>query len=198
MGADLDRVAVNGLPLLYETGTEPAVAAGFVVLVPQLPDTTNSPPRLRLWMDEVLPRYGVDRDRLYLTGLSQGGFGVFDYLEDFGDINEFAGDGADRRRLRPGDPVRGLAEHTAVGVPWRSRSQGQRDGFDQNCRFGERQLRADRTDAGHPTYPGVGHNSWDLTYGLTGMAPGPTNPVRDPYDVDIFSWMLAHVRSRTR
>jgi len=64
VGASLDSVAVNGLPLLYEQGIEPAVAAGFIVLVPQNPDTTNSPPRLRLWLDEVLPRYAVDRDRL--------------------------------------------------------------------------------------------------------------------------------------
>ena len=69
---------------------EPAVAAGFIVLAPQNPDTTNSPARVRLWLNEVLPRYGVDRDRLYLTGLSQGGFGVFDYLGAYGDTNEFA------------------------------------------------------------------------------------------------------------
>jgi len=48
------------------------------------------------------------------------------------------------------------------------------------------------------TYPGVGHDSWDLTYGLTGMAPGVTNPLRDPYDIDVYTWMLGHVRSRTR
>ena len=48
------------------------------------------------------------------------------------------------------------------------------------------------------TYPGVGHDSWDLTYTLSGMAPGLTDPAFDPYDVDIYTWMLAHVRSRTR
>jgi hypothetical protein len=48
------------------------------------------------------------------------------------------------------------------------------------------------------TYPGVGHNAWDLTYTLSGMAPGLTNPIRDPYDIDIYTWLLGHVRSRTR
>ncbi|MGZ7036023.1 MAG: hypothetical protein ACXVIQ_12495, partial [Ilumatobacteraceae bacterium] len=48
------------------------------------------------------------------------------------------------------------------------------------------------------TYPGVGHDSWDLTYTLSGMAPGLTDPSYNPYDVDVYTWMLGHVRSRTR
>lgn len=197
VGAALDSVAVNGLPLLYESGTEPATASGFIVLVPQNPDTTNSPPRLRLWLNEVLPRYAVDRDRLYLTGLSQGGFGVFDYLGAYGDSNEFAA-------MVPiaggyNGPIRcGAWEHTAlwafhgeadprVDVAGSVRTVGY---VDDHCAPTER-LRI-------TTYPGVGHDSWDLTYQLTGMAPGLTNPQRDPYDVDVYTWMLGHVRSRTR
>ncbi|MEO7371847.1 MAG: hypothetical protein ABIZ69_13335, partial [Ilumatobacteraceae bacterium] len=197
VGASLDSVAVNGLPLLYENGIEPAVAAGFVVLVPQNPDTTNSPPRLRLWLQEVLPRYAVDRDRLYLTGLSQGGFGVFDYLGAYGDTNEFAAmvpiAGGYNQSIRCAD-----WQHTALWA-----FHGEADprvnvagsiktvGFvNANCAPSE-PLRV-------TTYPGVGHDSWDLTYTLTGMASGLTNPARDPYDVDVYTWMLGHVRSRTR
>ncbi|MDQ1425101.1 MAG: hypothetical protein QOD72_2599 [Acidimicrobiaceae bacterium] len=196
-GATLDGVAVNGLPHLYEAGIEPAVAAGFIVLAPQNPDTTNSPPRVRLWLDEVLPRYAVDRDRLYLTGLSQGGFGVFDYLGYYGDTNEFAAmvpiAGGFNQGIRCGN-----WRHTALWA-----FHGEADpkvnvsgsintvGFvNANCAPSER-LRV-------TTYPGVGHDSWDLTYDLSGMAPGLTNPARDAYDVDIYTWMLAHVRSRTR
>ncbi len=196
-GTSLDSVAVNGLPLLYETATEPAVAAGFIVLVPQLPDTTNSPPRLRLWMDEVLPRYGVDRDRLYLTGLSQGGFGTFDYLEYYGNTNEFAAM----------VPIAGGFNRLIECAEWRNTPlwafHGEADlsvnvagsirtveYVDANC--------APTEPMRLTTYPGVGHDSWDLTYTLSGMAPGLTNPAYDPYDVDIYTWMLGHVRSRTR
>jgi len=170
IGADLDSVAVNGLPLLYESGTEPAVAAGFIVLVPQLPDTTNSPPRLRLWMDEVLPRYGVDRDRLYLTGLSQGGFGVFDYLEDFGDTNEFAAmvpiAGGFNRLIRCAD-----WRHTPL---W--------------AFHGEQDLSVDVMGSIN-TVQSVNANC------------APTERERlttYPYDIDVYTWMLAHVRSSTR
>ena len=196
-GATLDSVAVNGLPRLYESGTEPAVAAGFIVLVPQAPDTTNSPPRLRLWLDEVLPRYAVDRDRLYLTGLSQGGFGTFDYLEYYGDTNEFAAmvpiAGGFNRPIRCADwrhtPLWAFhgEEDLSVNVAGSIRTVGA---VNANCAPTERMRLT--------TYPGVGHDSWDLTYTLSGMAPGVTNPSYDLYDVDIYSWLLGHVRSRTR
>ncbi|MGZ4793089.1 MAG: carboxylesterase family protein, partial [Ilumatobacteraceae bacterium] len=196
-GASLDSVAVNGLPLLYESRTEPAAAAGFIVLVPQLPDNTNNPPRLQLWMDEVLSRYGVDRDRLYLTGLSQGGFGTFDYLEYFGNTNEFAAM----------VPIAGGFNRVIECAEWRNTPlwafHGEQDpnvnvagsirtvGFvDANC--------APTEPMRLTTYPGVGHDSWDLTYTLSGMAPGLTDPSYNPYDVDVYTWMLGHVRSRTR
>ena len=196
-GAELDSVAVTGLPRLYEAGIEPAVAAGFIVLVPQNPDSTNSPSRVRLWLDQVLPSYAVDRDRLYLTGLSQGGFGLFGYLGTYGDTNEFAAM----------VPIAGGFGQVIRCADWKHTPlwafHGEADpivnvsgsintvGFvNTNCAPSE-PLRV-------TTYPGVGHESWDLTYDLSGMAPGLTNPARDAYDVDIYTWMLAHVRSRTR
>jgi dienelactone hydrolase len=196
-GASLDGVAVNGLPRLYESGTEPAVAAGFVVLVPQLPDSSNSPPRLRLWLSQVLPRYAVDRDRAYLTGLSAGGFGAFDYLGAYGDSNEFAAivpiAGGYGRGFTCADwqhtPLWAFHGEDDPNVPV-SGSISTVGYVNSHCGPTE-PLRI-------TTYPGVGHDSWDLTYELSGMAPGLTNPARDPYDVDIYSWMLAHVRSHTR
>ena len=196
-GASLDGVAVNGLPRLYESGIEPAVAAGFVVLAPQLPDSSNSPTRLRLWLTEVLQRYAVDRDRVYLTGLSAGGFGAFDYLGAYGDANEFAAivpiAGGYGRGFRCTDwqhtplwAFHGEAD-PKVNVSGSINTVGW---VNAHCAPSE-QLRV-------TTYPGVGHDAWDPTYDLSGMAPGSTNPLRDPYDVDIYTWMLGHVRSQTR
>ena len=178
-GAALDGVAVNGLPRLYESGTEPAVAAGFVVLVPQLPDSSNSPARLRLWLAEVLPRYAVDRDRLYLTGLSAGGFGAFDYLGDYGDANEFAAivpiAGGYVRGFRCADwqntPLWAFHGEADPNVPV-SGSINTVGWVNTNCAPTE-PLRI-------TTYPGVGHDAWDPTYDLSGMAPGVTNPASRP------------------
>jgi dienelactone hydrolase len=197
VGADLDRVGVNGLPRLFESGTEPAVAAGFVVLAPQLPDGSNVPGRLKQWLSQVLPRYNVDRDRLYLTGLSAGGFGAFDYLGFYGDANEFAA-------IVPiaGGYTRGIQcanwQHTPL---WAFHGEA-----DPNVPISRSIIAVESVNADcaptEPlrltTYPGVGHDSWDLTYDLSGMAPGLTNPARNPYDIDVYTWMLGHVRSRMR
>ena len=197
VGASLDAVVQNGLPLLYENGTEPEAAAGFVVLVPQLPDGSNSASRLQQWLGEVLPQYSVDRDRTYLTGLSAGGFGAFDYIGAVGDTNEFAAV----------VPIAGGFPHPIICSNWRHTPlwafHGEEDpkvnplgtintvnAINANCAPTERLKLT--------TYPGVGHDSYDMTYDLSGMAPGLTNPTRDPYDVDIYTWMLSHVRSRTR
>ncbi|MCU1397314.1 MAG: hypothetical protein JWN62_423 [Acidimicrobiales bacterium] len=196
-GSALDGVAVNGLPRLYESGTEPNVAAGFIVLAPQMPDGTNSATRLRQWLTQVLPRYNVDRDRVYLTGLSAGGFYSFDYVGAVGDSNEFAAV----------VPISGGFPHSIQCANWRHTPMwafhGESDttvnpagsittaqAVNANCSPTEPMRLT--------TYPGVGHDAWDPTYDLSGMAPGRTNPQRDPYDVDIYSWMLEHVRSEYR
>ncbi|MCU1394458.1 MAG: putative metalloprotease [Ilumatobacteraceae bacterium] len=196
-GAALDGLAVNGLPRLYESGTEPAAATGFIVLAPQMPDGSNSPTRLRTWLSEVLARYGVDRDRVYLTGLSAGGFYAFDYVGAVGDSNEFAAV----------VPISGGFPHPIQCSSWQHTPiwafHGEADttvnpagsittigAIDANCSPIE-PLRL-------TTYPGVGHDAWDPTYDLSGMAAGRTNPQHDPYDVDIYTWMLAHVRSEYR
>ncbi|MCU1393798.1 MAG: hypothetical protein JWM34_2226 [Ilumatobacteraceae bacterium] len=196
-GAALDGLAVNGLPRLYESGTEPAVAAGFIVLAPQMPDGSNSPTRLRTWLSQVLARYGVDRDRVYLTGLSAGGFYAFDYVGAVGDSNEFAAV----------VPISGGFPHPIQCTSWQHTPiwafHGEADTtvnpagtiatigtIDAKCSPTE-PLRL-------TTYPGVGHDAWDPTYDLSGMAAGRTNPQHDPYDVDIYTWMLAHIRSEYR
>jgi predicted peptidase len=167
------------------------------VLAPQLPDSSGSPSRLRRWLAEVLPRYAVDRDRLYLTGLSAGGFGVFDYLGAIGDANEFAAM----------VPIAGGYTRGIICANWRRTPLWAFHGEVDPSVNPALAIDTVETVNGQcapteplklTTYPGVGHNSYDMTYDLSGMAPGLTNPERDPYDVDIYTWMLAHLRSRAR
>ena len=196
-GDSLDGVGSNGLPLLFESGTEPPSAAGFVVFAPQFPDGSNSPFRLRQWLSQVLPRYAVDRDRVYLTGVSAGGYYAFDYVGEVGDSNEFAAV----------VPIAGGFPRPVVCENWRHTPvwafHGEADmtvnplgsiqtvqAVNANCAPVERVRLT--------TYPGVDHDVWDMTYDLSALDAGRTNPAYDPYDVDIFAWMLAHVRSRYR
>jgi predicted esterase len=196
-GADLARVLEVGLPQLLRDNEAPPEALGFVVLVPQIPDSRHDPARLRTWLLQTLPQFAVDRDRTYLTGLSVGGIGVFDYLGAYGDSNEFAamaptaGDFSGTVSCRAWDHTplwafHGELDHIveAAGVIETIRDVNSR------CKPVER-LRL-------TMYGDVGHNSYDPTYDLRGMTRGWALPAFDPYDVDLYTWMLAHVRSATR
>jgi len=73
-GNDLEKVKVHGLPRLVNEGKE----FPFIIVSPQCPD-------LMLWntdvlsslLDEIEANYRVDKNRIYLTGLSMGGHGTW-------------------------------------------------------------------------------------------------------------------------
>lgn len=75
-GLNLDLVKQYGPPLIAEQ--HPSFP--FVVLAPQCPEEeywTDNADLLAALLDDVLARYRLDRDRVYLTGTSMGGNGVW-------------------------------------------------------------------------------------------------------------------------
>lgn len=75
-GRALDRVKNHGLPTVLERG-EPQP---FIAISPQCPPNTwwtEITETLHALVEEVAREYRVDRTRIYLTGLSMGGFGVW-------------------------------------------------------------------------------------------------------------------------
>jgi predicted peptidase len=74
-GSDLNRLKAWGPPAIAEK--DPAFP--FMVVSPQAPDGEWWHARLLKGMiDEVLAKYNVDRSRVYLTGMSMGGYGTWD------------------------------------------------------------------------------------------------------------------------
>lgn len=75
-GSDIERVKVHGPPKLIERGDDlPAI-----VVSPQCPTGswwTDHLEALRLLLDELIWKYNVDEDRVYVTGLSMGGYGTW-------------------------------------------------------------------------------------------------------------------------
>lgn len=73
-GNDLEKVKVHGLPRLVNEGKD----FPFIVVSPQCPD-------LMLWntdvlsslLDEIEANYRVDKNKIYVTGLSMGGHGTW-------------------------------------------------------------------------------------------------------------------------
>ena len=77
-GDDVEQVKAHGLPKLLEQQPEfPAI-----VVSPQCPRDTAwiaETEALDLLFDEITARYAIDPGRIYLTGLSMGGYGAWHY-----------------------------------------------------------------------------------------------------------------------
>ncbi len=73
-GNDLEKVKVHGLPRLINEGKE----FPFIVISPQCPEEVFwSTDVLSALLDEIEANYRVDKNRIYVTGLSMGGHGTW-------------------------------------------------------------------------------------------------------------------------
>ena len=153
-GTELAKVKMHGPPKLIEQGKK----FPFIVVSPQAPPQKGWQVEvLKSMLDDLKKRYRVNNDRIYLTGLSMGGYGTWNFSEKYPD--EFAaivpicggGDSDEVWKLRY-MPVWCFHGDKDDAVP-PSESQKMIDGlkkYNSNVRF--------------TLYPGVGHNSWDTTY----------------------------------
>lgn len=81
-GSDLEKVKAWGPPAIAEKNPD----FPFMVLSPQLPEGEWwHALTLKGMLDEVLARYNVDKRRVYLTGLSMGGYGAWDFASRYPD-----------------------------------------------------------------------------------------------------------------
>ena len=150
-------------------------------------DRNNASPAFCTTPDEVhdfitygVAHYNVDPERVYVTGLSCGAFGVWEYLAKYGDQQvaaaiPIAGDG------RPAWPatVCGLDSVAALGLHGvarrRCQSAGQHRANDRTRRLSG----ASRPTApGLTVYPDLTHDGWNQAY---------SGALGD----DIYTWMLA-------
>lgn len=80
-GDDLEKLKVNGIPKVVAQG----VKLPFVTVSPQCPLTSSWPGEVSVLgglLDDILARYRVDPTRVYLTGLSMGGYGTWAWAVD--------------------------------------------------------------------------------------------------------------------
>jgi len=83
-GTDLQIVKRNGLPAYLEH----LRSFPFIVISPQLAEDQErwDPAEMKALLDAVLPTLRVDRDRMYLTGWSLGGNGVWRLAMSYPDL----------------------------------------------------------------------------------------------------------------
>jgi poly(3-hydroxybutyrate) depolymerase len=73
----LDKIRTLGPPLRIEQGD----TLPFVVVAPQCSASWWDGAQLEAFIEDLRTRYRIDRTRVYLTGLSMGGFGVYDLAQ---------------------------------------------------------------------------------------------------------------------
>jgi predicted peptidase len=176
-GEDLRLTTQNGLGEKLARGD----SLPFVVVTPQCPrnlDWSMILPALDALVADVLGAFHVDPDRVYLTGLSMGGFGVWalatEYPERFAAIAPICGGG----RPLLDFPER-LRRITSLPV-WCFHGEADREiPVTESTRLVDA-LRSYGGNVRCTLYAGVGHDSWTQTY---------DNP-------ELYEWFLRHVTAR--
>lgn len=154
-GDNLDQLKVHGIPKILETdGNFP-----FVVVSPQCPANTTWAVQmevLKALIDYIKAEYNIDTSRVYLTGLSMGGYGAWlmaeQYPQLFAAIAPVCGGGEKWLAGNLDMPI--WAFHGAKDdvVPLQ-KSQEMVDAVKKaggNVQF--------------TVYPELGHNCWTATY----------------------------------
>ena len=193
--AELIRLTAHGPAKLISASAWPvaASAAGdaFVVLSPQnsnggsgVPQGCHSPADVSAFLQWAAANYNVDPSRIYLTGLSCGAIGTWEYLRTVGSnvlpaaFIPICGNGIsafDQRGCLLGNHPIWAFHGDADGVIPVAGSAVPITGM-QNCSV------PSAVDARLTIYPGVGHDSWTRTYDLTAGH-------------DVYAWLLTHQRT---
>lgn len=171
-GTELNKVAVHGPPKLILAGKE----FPCVVVSPQCPEgQVWDVEALDAWLTELLRTLSVDPKRVYLTGLSMGGYASWDWLsahpERFAAVAPICGGGSTIRLKLPQGAQREALKQLPVWV-----FHGAKDNvvaLDESQRM-VAALKAIGNQPKLTVYPDAGHDSWTATYN----------------DPAFFDWML--------
>lgn len=167
-GNDIEAVKRNGPPKIVESRPD----FPFILVSPQCPKNESwDVSALLALLDDLTARLPVDRDRVYVTGLSMGGYGTWTLAvaapDRFAAIAPVSGGGdSDAACVLRGLPVWAFHGAKDPVVPIKE-DQEMVDA-----------LRACGGDVKFTVYPDAGHDAWTRAY-------------EDPA---LYDWLLAHHR----
>ncbi|MBH8551306.1 prolyl oligopeptidase family serine peptidase [Nostocaceae cyanobacterium CENA357] len=170
-GFNLENVKRQGIPQIVEEHPN----FPFIVISPQcLPGQYWSVPPLSILLDQAIASYPIDGDRIYLTGLSMGGYGTWRWAttepQRFAAIAPVCGgDNPLKARNLKNLPV--WAFHGAQDHVVPLRESGNMVSVLQAC----------GGNVKFTVYPEADHDSWTQTY---------NNP-------ELYEWFLQHRRQPT-
>ena len=176
-GSELKKVAVHGPPKLVKNRKD----FPFILVSPQCPANERwSDETLLALLDQVIEKHKVDTNRVYLTGLSMGGYGSWSlglkYPERFAAIAPVCGGG---------ETIDVLLASRAKSAALKSLGiwafHGAKDGV-VNVEESERMIAALKKigvkDVDLTVYPEAQHDSWTETYN----------------NEKLYDWFLKHER----
>ncbi len=180
----LELVLRNGPPKMIERKTwNPTYP--MIVASPQCHEAGWNSELIHEFIEFLITKYKVNIKRIYITGLSMGGYGTFGYVGAFGDLSYAAA-------CVPicGGGNTGLAENFYTVPTWAFHGDADKTvlpsrSIDMINAINEFNP---SPNAKLTIYPGVGHNSWSITYDGTGM--GTESNEYDTFNQSIFDWMF--------
>jgi predicted peptidase len=168
-GDDIEKVKIHGPPKIVESKPD----FPFIVVSPQTPIRTWFPEVLGALLDEVVGKYRVDEDRIYVTGLSMGGAGTWNlaarYPQRFAAIAPICGAGKPEDASKLKDlPI--WAFHGALdSAESLTRHQAMVDA-----------VKHSGGNIQYTVYPDLKHDCWTVTY---------NNP-------ELYEWLLKQRRQQ--
>jgi predicted peptidase len=180
-GTDVWKVATHGPPKHVNEHPE----FPFIVVSPQCPEgQVWSNYNLLELMNAIISRYRVDPSRVYLTGLSMGGYGTWrlglTHPEKFAAIAPVCGGG---EMITVALSCSGKRSSLGSLAVWAF--HGDEDPVvpvTESQRMVDAVKKAGVQEAKLTIYPGIGHDSWTQTY---------ENP-------RLYEWLLKHKRKAAR
>jgi predicted peptidase len=171
-GSDLNMVKVHGIPKIVEQKDD----FPFIAVSPQCPKNswwTAEVEAMNALLDDIISRYTVDTERIYLTGLSMGGYGTWAlaiaYPDRFAAIAPICGGGDIEKAC------------TLKNIPvWVF--HGAKDNV-VNPEESQKMVKAMEDCGGNvklTIYPEAGHDSWTEAYNTP----------------ELYEWLLKHKREK--
>ncbi len=164
-GSDLEKVEWHGFTELFKTKDYPVR-----VIMPQCPEDTFWAARVESilkFIEQLTDTYKTDKNRIYLTGLSMGGFGTW------------------YTAMAAPDMFAAIAPVCGGGMDWNAHTLNMPvwtfHGMDDDLvspNYTELMVTALEKSGKNVKFTrleGVGHNAWDYTY-----------------DDELMSWLLSH------
>jgi predicted peptidase len=176
-GTNIQKVTVHGPPKLVKNRPD----FPFIVVSPQCPDGEMwSNETLLALLDEVIAKHKVDTNRIYLTGLSMGGYGTWSlalqYPERFAAIAPICGGGEPVRLMLTSKKK--LAAVKSLGI-WVF--HGAKDPvveLAESQRMVDALKKAGVQEVEFTIYPEAQHDSWTESYN----------------NEKLYEWFLRHER----